>query len=300
MKRSMTYNNYLNTIGLKKFTENELNLFFFFLKELNYEEDNELAIPYYQIKKETNLEKMRTVVFTNLLRSMIDKLIKITFVREKVDEYGKLDYIHYTIFNKFHIKEREKIIIIKISEDAIPLLNNFFRDFTKMDFTVYLNFKSKYSKEIYRHLRQFDKTRLWRVNVADFSELILVPEKYEFFKIVTNIIKPSIEELKSVYPDLRVNYIYEEKTGKRGRPKVKTLEFLYSKPKGNQVTKEVDLETGEIIEKEDLSINLSLEKKKELLLKLQQEILLEENNGDYPEWVTEDTKKIFNKTYSKV
>lgn len=310
------YNNSLNTHGLKKFESSELNLLFYLIKRLNDVGDNEVVLTFSEIKKAINLrayEKDRFVIF---LRTMLKKLLKITFETIELGEDGEIT--EYTIFNKYSISKKNNTLSIRATKEVIPLINNLTKNFSVIDYNVYLNLQTKYEKEIYRRLRQFNKTKLWRISVDDFKEQLDTPKSYSFSHISDVILKPTIDKLKEIYPTLRYVFLYEKNTGKRGRPKVKTLEFKWDKNYIIVNGEKVNPDTGEIyvesvqntasIEEIDNTLkeidntlkNLSVTEGDALLewlIKKQEQRKTQSNN--YHEWPSDRTKEIMNKRFLK-
>ena len=127
-------------------------------------------------------------------------------------------------FSKYEIIKKQKTILIKINEDFKFLLNKFISNFTRFELNEFISLKSSYSKEIYRRLKQFKHTGMWKVQIDNFRELLNIPEKYRISEIDKKVFKISIEELNKYFDNFEIIKI------KKGR-KIEYLEFKFSPEK---------------------------------------------------------------------
>ena len=64
-------------------------------------------------------------------------------------------------------------------------------------YAEFVGFSGTYAKTIYRYLKQFRQTGLWRIKYKDFIELLGIPNSYRATNIDQQILKPAIRELSS-------------------------------------------------------------------------------------------------------
>ena len=84
-------------------------------------------------------------------------------------------------------------------------------------------------------MRQYADTGVWAVTVEDFKKYLNIPEVYGATKIREKIIEPAIEELKSHYSELSFKEVYKrKKKGERGRKKISSYRFFFTKEKREQ------------------------------------------------------------------
>ena len=103
-------------------------------------------------------------------------------------------------------------------------MNKFISNFTRFELNEFISLKSNYSKEIYRRLKQFKHTGIWKVHIDNFRELLNIPEKYRISEIDKKVFKISIEELNKYFDNFEIIKI------KKGR-KVEYLEFKFTPEK---------------------------------------------------------------------
>ena len=310
MKKYVSYHNYINNFGLKDFNETDLDIFFFIIKEIDNKQDAEVVIPFGKIKKETKVTIRNSHGLAEKLSGIISKLMKITLVNEKFNEKGEIYKEEFVIFQSYIVDEENRTLTVSCSDKAIFLFNDLTGNFTKLDFQNYLSISSKYIKEIYRRLKQFDSTKFWKVTYQNFLEVLSIPKSYKTSVIKKQIIDASIIELKKFYPHLRVFYDYDNETGKRGRPKIKTITFDFSKETKKVNGKTVNKETGEILESKPVNISKIInsniqelsQEERDLLLKQLLFMQMNENenaNKTQASWASEETHEILNRKFSR-
>ena len=115
------------------------------------------------------------------------------------------------------------------------MVKDFADEFTKFPLKVGNSFNKYYTIDIYKFLRQYSDTGVWAVTVEDFKKYLNIPEVYGATKIREKIIEPAIEELKSHYSELSFTEVYKrKKKGERGRKKISSYRFFFTKEKRDQ------------------------------------------------------------------
>ena len=122
-----------------------------------------------------------------------------------------------------------------------------------------MSLSSKYTKTIYRYLKQFRNTGLWKIKYKDFKEILGIPSSYQTCNIETRIIKPAIKQLtqeKNLFDEKRIPFknLKIKKIKGRGRGRggiIEALEFTFDKE-----TKEAN--KSEIQTTEHIEPNLDL------------------------------------------
>ena len=123
----------------------------------------------------------------------------------------------FVLFPTCEIDEVNEQIRIAVNKDFAFLLNEF-SCYTTFELDEYIDLDSKYSKNLYRLLKQFRTTgKLYISDVQDFREKLDCPKKYSAKYFLSECIKPAIEELnlKGYFIELSVD---TEKAKKRGAP----------------------------------------------------------------------------------
>lgn len=142
------------------------------------------------------------------------------------EETGQARFI--TLFPTCDNNPETETLTIRVNPDAKSLLNDIEKNFTKFELGQFINLESKYSKNLFRLLKQFRRTGTYKVESGKFRELMDCPEKYpngEFMRVCVNV---AVKELSRGYFDnLTVTPIHG--VG-RGRPIV-SYQFTFKRSK---------------------------------------------------------------------
>lgn len=92
----------------------------------------------------------------------------------------------------------------RMNEKFKFLFNDLNREFTELDLKIFTTLKSRYSKALYRKLKQFRFTGFYIVKINELRQVLDVPKSFSPNKIITRAINPAIDELKEYFPGLHV------------------------------------------------------------------------------------------------
>jgi len=218
------YQNTLNDIPFKKFTEADYNLFFaiIFLAKQGVdsgriEKDPAtnkalITLEYSDIKKLSGLGKSRiknSDFNEKYLKGMIAKLQAIngTIKNGNIED-------DIVLFPKFRRNTEDALLTVFLEEDFFKVLYEFDElGFTKIEFKRLVTLESKYTKTLYRKLCQFKRTGKYQVKADTFRELFDIPESYKQSDIMKRVINPAIEELSNEFKNLSCELHHAPKRG---------------------------------------------------------------------------------------
>lgn len=208
------YHNEINKIALRKFNEKEINLFFSIIYKAKDSGSDKILLDFIELKKLalTGREDKRLI---KSLKSMNNKLLDLK--QEITLPDGKI--VMFNIFNTFIIDPIEKNMIVKINENFEYMLNNL-ESYTKFELEQLVSFKSSYTKNMFRLLKQFESTKYFITTLDEFKRMLCVPNGYKMCDIDKRILKPISEELSPIFSRLKINKI------KKGR-EISKLEFTW-------------------------------------------------------------------------
>ena len=235
MNEIVKYHNHFNSVALKNFNGVEIDLLMAICSKLRNEDINEVELKFSDLRRMINFKHRGELRFIQNLEQMYKKLLNLSIRIETQDRI-----INFILFTKYEIIKKQKTILIKINEDFKFLLNKFISNFTRFELNEFISLKSSYSKEIYRRLKQFKHTGMWKVQIDNFRELLNIPEKYRISEIDKKVFKISIEELSKYFDNFEIIKI------KKGR-KIEYLEFKFS-PEKKHKENVVDIEDKTIVE----------------------------------------------------
>jgi len=219
MNEIVKYHNNFNSVALKNFNGIEIDLLMAICSKLKNEDTNEVELKFSDLRRMINSRNRGELRFIQNLEQMYKKLISLSIRIETEDKI-----INFVLFTKYEILKKQKTILIKINEEFKFLLNKFINNFTRFELNEFISLKSSYSKEIYRRLKQFKHTGIWKVRIDNFRKLLNIPEKYRISEIDKKVFKISIEELNKYFDNFEIIKI------KKGR-KIEYIEFKFTPEK---------------------------------------------------------------------
>ena len=223
MNNVIKYHNNFNSIGLRNFNSNELNILMAICSRMKEKGEEEIIFHFDKLKKLINYSDNTSATFVKDLESTYDKLISIKL---KVGDERR--FIKFVLFTRYSVDMEEKTVEIAVNKEFSWVLNELNVTFTAFELKEFLSLKSSYAKEFYRRMKQFKSTGIWRVSIEEFRKLLDVSEKYKIGEIDKWVLKPIQKELGDKFK-LKVKKIYSKKS--RGRPSVSGFEFTFSKEK---------------------------------------------------------------------
>ena len=215
MNEIVKYHNNFNSVVLKNFNGVEIDLLMAICSKLKNEDINEIKLEFSDLRRMVNSKHRGELRFIQNLEQMYKKLLNLSIRIETEDKIT-----NFILFTKYEILKKQKIIIIKINEEFKFLLNKLINNFTRFELNEFISLKSNYSKEIYRRLKQFKHTGIWKIKMNNFRELLNIPEKYRMSEIDKKVLKISMEELNKYFNNFKIIKI------KKGR-KIEFLEFKF-------------------------------------------------------------------------
>ena len=216
MNEIVKYHNNFNSVALKNFSGVEINLLMAICSKLKNKDIKEIKLEFSDLRKMVNFGHKGELRFIQNLEQLYKKLLNLSIRIETDDRI-----INFVLFTKYEILKKEKVIVIKINEEFKFLLNNLINSFTRFELNEFISLKSNYSKEIYRRLKQFKNTGIWKVKIDTFRELLNIPPKYRMSEIDKKVLKIATEELSEFFEDFKILKV------KKGK-KIDLLEFRFT------------------------------------------------------------------------
>lgn len=276
MQDIVKYHNNLNKIKLPAFTELEQNLLFTIIARIREWQNNEttkdldfvMLFPkdLQPFCKDSNLSNRE---MTEILDSFEKKFFQADFTIIVKDEERQLIgkrkahlFDEFTIYkewktdwnysyNDIDAWEEFNHIEIEINKNFNYLVNQITSDFTRFELAEFIALSGKYTKTLYRQLKQFRQTGNRIFAWDEFMEIMDIPEDYRQIDIDARILKPAIKELtaeRNLFDQKRIpfeNLKYtkldkNKQPNPRGRNKVCFIRFDF-KPEKIQELESADL-----------------------------------------------------------
>ncbi|WP_141679886.1 replication initiation protein [Enterococcus faecium] len=217
MSLSVQYHNTVNNIAFKKFSNVEIDVFFAICSQLEEKGSDEVSLSFRQLKELSNLNMMTDSSLVKVLRSLYKKMATLYFYRLSEDGSETC----FVIFKEYSIDTSKSNIAIKTNAEYMYLLNDLTSNFTIFEMKEFTSLRSKYSKSIYRLLKQSNLGKQV-INIDEFRKLLAVPKSYKMTNIDKKILEPVCEELSIYFDEMSITKV---KTGKS----IVAFEFTWNK-----------------------------------------------------------------------
>lgn len=223
-KTIVKFRNDFNSVALKNFTANELNLLLAISSKILNAGTREVRFTFLELKKMIKLSKNYTNdEFAEEIINVNRKLLMLNFELTNEDK----DVIQFALFNAFITSKANKTLTVSVNSRFEFLLNELASNFTRFELEEFVAIKNIYAKECYRRLKQFKSTGYWRISIEHFREILDIPESYRTSNINIRVLKPIQKELSLYFGNLNIVKI---KSNEAGNP-ITHLEFFFEKEK---------------------------------------------------------------------
>lgn len=235
MNEVVKYNNQMNELSFRGFTEKDLDVFMAICSRMRDLGETKQVFDYDYLMDLINFDRSQNIkVFHQSLQKMNRKLMQINLtiaLREGVEK-------DTVLFPEFVRDLNKRTLTVRVDKDCLNLLNNLGKNFTRFELAEYVKLDGRYAKLLYQHLKQYRKSGWWQISLEELREELAIPKSIPTMHIMTKIIKPSIEVIKSCdgFKDLEVEVL---RSPRRGRAVV-GYEFSWTKQINlNQAQREV-------------------------------------------------------------
>lgn len=193
------YNNDMNKLSFTGLTKSHLNLFMSICAKLKERGGNTVEITNKELKKLSQYEnRTGTDLYTELF-TMSRKLLEINASTiDRSQKKGFRTFVQFSVFKRFEYSEESGVLRVSVNEDFSFLLNEF-TQYTCFELREFVGLKSKYSKNLYRILKQ------WRMNgeyifwnVDEFRQLMECPSSYSMKIFKRDCIDMAVREISNL------------------------------------------------------------------------------------------------------
>lgn len=261
------YNNDFNLLPMPQMKSLEMDIFMSILSLINEKRENtpflkrffnpelrELVIPqkvFIDLCRLQDSNMPYTDIFW-LIDGTLEKLVK-SVIKYQKDEKTIYNFVCFEIGAII-----ASDIHITFTKTFYDMVTNYKFGFTKFELAEFIDLSGKYTKTLYRLLKQYRSTGKMRIQWDEFMRIMDIPQSYQMCDIEKQILKPALKELtkeRNLFDQTRTpfkNLAYEKikEKGTRGRGgKVVGIEFSF-KPetmKNAELTDERKFDLGKLI-----------------------------------------------------
>ncbi len=222
MNEISNQHNDLIDLPLRKFNASEVDILLVLCYKCQEQGSNEVVLTFEQIKKLSHFKGKYKKELIEAIDNTNKKLIQLNF---RIGTETK--FTRFVLFPTFEIDGDAETLTVQVHEKFAYLLNNLTENYTSLELQESASLRSAYAKAIYKKLRRFKSTGLWRITIEDFKDYLDIPKSYKIGDIPLKIINPSIDELSPYFKGLKYTPYYKKNSSGRGRPSVAGYEFTF-------------------------------------------------------------------------
>ena len=221
MNSLVKYSNEVNDQDLfhmiDSYSEAVNNMFIATIAQVQEKQDLEVHFNSEQLREIIGYSKnLSKKDFAEMVQKAFKEMAKITLDYDLVREDGTTDKITATLFSLASVNVERQECTVQLNKQYVQLLNNLTR-WSRYSLTQYINIHSKYSKKIFRLLKQYRTTGIRKFDIEEFRRFLNVPEYFRMTDINSRILNVAIEELAPYFKNLSI------KKEKKGRTVVRII-----------------------------------------------------------------------------
>lgn len=210
---NLSFKNELNDLILTKMSAKELDLFIALLIKFSELKTDKIKVSFLEIKKIMGINpRTSNKQFVNTLDKMIIKSHQA--IQKTEIAKGKRKYI--SIITTTIFDEEDMTIESRINPDFKNLfeIDSEKGAYTIIDLKALVSLKSKYSKNLYRLLKQWETIGIKEFSIDEFRASVDVPKTYLMKQIDQKVLTPILKELTEFFPGLSIEKIKNGRGGK--------------------------------------------------------------------------------------
>lgn len=245
MNEIVKYDNYINNLKFKNFSSTDLDFLMFLCAKMKNKNTEEMTFDFSDIRQAIKHPVTSNDRFIKELKGMNEKMLSISCKLESEKET-----LSFMLFSTFNINKEDNVLTVAVNKKFAFILNELVKKFTRFELAEFIGLNSKYSKNLYRLLKQYRTTGKYVSNgVEEFKEILDSPKSYKAKEFKSFVLDVAIKELKD--KKIFINLVCEPDRKKtRGRavkgyiftfdPEPKTPKTASSsvEPKGPLLTKD--------------------------------------------------------------
>lgn len=215
MNEITKYNNRMNAVNFTGFGKVDSNIFFSICTKMKNKGTNKAKFTFAEIKTLSNYTGTTIEPFVRDLEASYDKMLEL-----KIRVGDDKEFVKFNLFNYFEVSTSAQTVEVACNEHFEEILNDWTGEWTAFRLEEYVALKSTYSKHMYRLLKQWRTVGSHAWKIAEWRELLEVPDTYDMKEVSRRVLAPIQKELPSYFIGLTIEKI------KSGR-KITALKFTF-------------------------------------------------------------------------
>lgn len=213
MNEVVKYNNILNSVNFRNFTENDFDLLMCICARMRDLGEQTQVFDYAYLMDLVNWDKTQRIdLFHEELKRMSDKLRQIGGVIDITPD----EFVCFNLFTTFRGNRQKKHLTVNVNPDFAYVLNDLTNNFTRFELSEYVHLSGRYSKQLYQSLKQYRNAGWWQISLEDIRHRLSIPDSMETRNIKPKILNSSIETIRSCkgFSDLNVDVVRSRERGR--------------------------------------------------------------------------------------
>lgn len=192
------YDNTFNKTSLSVLTQVQTDVLMSVLSKMGKSKDEEgRFVAEYNFKDIREMTEM-SELYSSRLKKTLDDLIN-----TKVEFYENGVYYKGNLFSNYIINEKTNVTITLSTDMTKKIMINE-KEYTVLELKEYVDLKNRYSKELYRLLRQFRHTGLLIIKKEDLLRIFSPPKSYNEYDFIRKNLNPSIKDNERYFENLKM------------------------------------------------------------------------------------------------
>ena len=217
------YCNSINELKFQDFTTGDLNMLMSLCYKIKGRNTEAIVIPFSEISELAKYKCKDRERFIQDLKRMSSKLNKVNVTCMNIKGFAV-----FNLFTAFIADEEEGTLTVEVNKHFAYLFNELYKDFTRFELEEFVALQSKYSKNLYRILKQYRTTGVCIMKMDDLREKLDCPNSYNNREFVRNCVNAPVVELANGYfKNLKVDV---KRKKSRGNP-IESFIFSFEKEK---------------------------------------------------------------------
>ncbi len=203
------YDNKMNQLNFHDFTEREMNLFFAVVAKVKGKDDQEVEFTFEQLYRMVqNASNLSAEQFAEELVSMNTKLMRLNYSFHIGHTRGA-----FVLFPGYEISAEKETLVVQVNKKFTYLFNHLNAEFTQFELREFISLKGRYTKQLYRQLKQWRQVGTYSALWDEFKEVMDIPSTYPTKEITRVILNPAVNRINKLpgFADLRYEYSTRKK-----------------------------------------------------------------------------------------
>lgn len=204
------FNNELNTVVMRRWTSEEINLFFAVIAKAREKGTSMLNMSTHDLKEIVNYKSTSKKRWDDTIKGAVNKMASLYYYEDNEQVYKVI-----LLFSEFEYNKETESLNIQLNEKYSYILNNITANFTIFELKEFIELKSTYSKTMYRLLKQWRTVGRKVFKKEDLFMLLDVPESTQKTKNFNpRVLDPILEELSPIFKGLKIDTVRARTTGR--------------------------------------------------------------------------------------